>query len=121
MSIVQGERDPNSGDVDRLIDGELPTESDAPDDNFFFNEGSDGGRLVIDLGKPIQIKEINTYSWHPNTRGPQFYKLYASDAAVADFNARPRASIPKKPDGNSSPRSTRGRERRMDLSRTTTI
>src|SRR5438105_1479727 len=77
VSIVEGERDPNSGDVERLIDGQLPTDADAPDDSFFFNEGSDGGRFLIDLRKPIQIKEINTYSWHPNTRGPQVYKLYA--------------------------------------------
>jgi hypothetical protein len=89
FSIVDGEVDPASGGLSRLNDGKLPDEEDQPDDNFFFNAGTPGGRLQADLGSVISIKQINTYSWHPNTRGPQVYKLYGSDGASADFNSAP--------------------------------
>jgi hypothetical protein len=91
FSIIDGERDPNGGDLDKLNDGKLPSEEDQPDENFFFNAGTEGGRIGVDLGKAIAIKQVNTYSWHPNTRGPQVYKFYASDGAAADFKADPKA------------------------------
>ena len=37
----------------------------------------------------IEIAQVNTYSWHPNTRGAQVYNLYASDGAEPQFNAAP--------------------------------
>src|SRR5581483_7157752 len=79
FSIVDGERDEAGAEVGVVNDGKLPNDEDQPDANFFFNAGTEGGRLVADLGDVITIKEVNTYSWHPNTRGPQVYKLYASD------------------------------------------
>jgi hypothetical protein len=91
FSIVDGERDPNGGDLDKLNDGKLPTEEDQPDENFFFNAGTEGGRIGIDLGKAIAVKQVNTYSWHPNTRGPQVYKLYAADGSAADFKTEPKS------------------------------
>jgi len=89
FTIVQGEIDPNSGGLDTLHDGQLPTEADQPSANFFFDVGENGGRLLVDLGRTIAIKEINTYSWHPGTRGPQVYRLYASDGRASDFDPRP--------------------------------
>jgi hypothetical protein len=89
FSIVEGERDENGGDVDKLNDGKLPSEEDAPTENFFFNAGTEGGKLGVDLGSVIEIKQVNTYSWHPNTRGPQVYKLYASDGKAEGFKAKP--------------------------------
>jgi len=47
----------------------------------------------MDLGNAIEIVQVNTYSWHPNTRGPQVYKLWASDGTDAKFNAEPKGSI----------------------------
>jgi 3-keto-disaccharide hydrolase/Peptidase of plants and bacteria len=96
FAIVDGERDENGGDLDKLNDGKTPTEEDEPAENFFFNAGTPGGRLLVDLGKVIEVRQINTYSWHPNTRGPQVYKLYASDGLVADFNAKPKETDPEK-------------------------
>ncbi|HWD92604.1 MAG TPA: basic secretory protein-like protein [Verrucomicrobiae bacterium] len=93
FSVVAGEMDPASGGLSKLNDGKLPTEEDQPDENFFFNEGSPGGRLVADLGSAISIKQINTYSWHPSTRGPQIYKLYGSDGTDKDFNAAPTNGV----------------------------
>ena len=89
FSIVFGERDPNGGDVDKLHDGRLPSEQDEPAENFFFNAGTEGGRLLLDLGGVSDVKQVNTYSWHPDTRGPQVYKLYAADGRAEGFNARP--------------------------------
>ncbi len=90
FTILDGERDDNGGDLDKLHDGKLPTEEDEPAKNFFFNAGTEGGRLRVDLGKLIEIKQVNTYSWHPNTRGPQVYKLYAADGKAEAFNGQPR-------------------------------
>jgi hypothetical protein len=89
-TIVDGVKDDNGGDVDKLNDGGLPSEEDQPTENFFFNAGTEGGRLAVDLGSAINIKQVNTYSWHPDTRGPQVYKLYASDGADKDFSAAPK-------------------------------
>ena len=77
-------------DLDVLHDGKVPTEEDQPDKNFFFAQDEDGGRLAIDLGKPIEVKQVNTYSWHPGTRGPQVYKLYAADGTATGFDPQPK-------------------------------
>lgn len=90
FSVVDGEIDDNSGEPGKLHDGKLPTEEDEPEENFFFDVGTEGGRLLVDLGSPIDIRQVNTYSWHPNTRGPQVYKLYASDGSAPDFILRPK-------------------------------
>src|SRR5437899_6801566 len=95
FTIIDGERDENGGDVEKLNDGKTPTEEDQPEENFFFNAGTPGGRLLVDLGKVIEVRQVNTYSWHPNTRGPQVYKLYASDGSVADFNPKPKGDLEK--------------------------
>src|SRR5438270_4145256 len=97
FTIVEGERDENGGELDVLHDGRLPTEEDEPAANFFFNAGTEGGRLLVDLKEAIDIKQINTYSWHPNTRGPQVYSLYAAEGKEDGFNAKPaKGSEPEK-------------------------
>ncbi len=90
FTIVDGRRDRNGGNLDKLSDGKIPFEEDQPAENFFFNAGTDGGRLLIDLDHVIDIKQVNTYSWHPNTRGPQVYKLYVSDGKADGFNLQPK-------------------------------
>ena len=91
FAIVDGERDDNGGDTSKLNDGKLPSEEDEPAENFFFNAGTEGGRVSVSFEKAITIKQIDTYSWHPNTRGPQVYKVYGSDGAGAKFNAKPKS------------------------------
>ena len=44
-------------------------------------------------GSVIEIAHVNTYSWHPNTRGPQVYRLYASDGVAPNFNPAPKAKV----------------------------
>ena len=93
LTLVDGEIDSNGADLTALTDGILPTEEDEPGANFFFNAGTDGGRLRLDLGAILELAQVNTYSWHPNTRGPQLYKLYASDGADPKFNGEPKRPV----------------------------
>jgi hypothetical protein len=92
FTIVDGRRDRNGGNVDKLHDGKVPTDEDQPGENFFFAAGTGGGRLLVDLGAAIEIKQVNTYSWHPNTRGPQLYKLYAGSGGEG-FNQKPANGV----------------------------
>lgn len=91
--LVVGEVDPNSADFSALTDGLLPTNEDQPAANLFFNVGGSGGRFRMDLGSVIEVAQINSYSWHPDTRGPQVYLVYASDGADPTFNAEPKGTI----------------------------
>jgi hypothetical protein len=90
FTLIDGASDENGGGISQLNNGQLPAEVDQPDKNFFFAAGTDGGRIGVDLGHAIDIKQVNSYSWHPGTRGPQVYKLYASDGSAAGFKAAPR-------------------------------
>lgn len=92
LKLVVGELDPNGADFSALTDGALPSHEDQPAANLFFNAGGSGGRFRMDLGSVIEVAQINTYSWHPNTRGPQVYLLYASDGADPKFNAEPNGN-----------------------------
>ena len=93
MTLVAGESDGNGADLAALTDGLVPKEEDEPAANFFFDAGTLGGRFRMDLGSVIGIDQVNTYSWHPNTRGPQVYKLYASDGTGTGFNAAPKEGV----------------------------
>lgn len=90
FTLIDGGRDQNGGDLDVLNDGQVPGNSDDPASNFFFDTDTDTGRIGVDLGSIIDIGQINTYSWHTNTRGPQVYKLYASDGSAKEFDAAPK-------------------------------
>jgi len=90
FTIVDGQRDRNGGNLDKLRDGKIPTEDDQPAENFFFNAGTDGGRILVDLGSMIAVKQVNTHSWHSDTRGPQVYTLYGSDGDANGFNPQPK-------------------------------
>jgi len=93
LLLVEGEADGNGADLSALTDGALPTEEDQPTANFFWNAGTGGGRFEIDLGSVIEIAQVNTYSWHPNTRGPQVYRLWASDGTDPNFKPAPKTNI----------------------------
>ncbi len=88
FSIVDGNKDENGGELAVLHDGKTATEQDQPDANFFFD--AEGGRFAIDLGSVIELKQIDSYSWHPNERAPQVYTLYAADGTETGFKAEPK-------------------------------
>jgi hypothetical protein len=89
--VVDGAQDRDR--IASLNDGKLPAEEDAPEQNFFFIAGTDGGRLLVDLRNTTRLKQVNTYSWHPNSRGPQVYELYASDGQSTKFKAQPSRGV----------------------------
>jgi hypothetical protein len=90
FSLADGQRDESGAQIGALSDGKLPTDVDQPESNFFFTQSADGGRIELDLGSAIDVKQINTYSWHADTRAPQVYNLYGSDGSATDFNAKPK-------------------------------
>jgi hypothetical protein len=90
VAIVDGDKDDAGADADQLIKGDLPDNEDKPESNFFFGAGTDGGRVVFDLGSVMPVSQVNTYSWHKDTRGPQVYKLYAADGKAANFDPKPK-------------------------------
>src|SRR5262249_10275723 len=91
LTLVVGKQDPNGAGLSALTDGLLPVHEDQPHANFFFDANTDGGRFLIDLGSLIDVAQVNSYSWHPGSRGPQVYNLFASDGADPNFNAAPDA------------------------------
>lgn len=93
LTLVDGQLDSNGANLSALVDGMLPTSEDEPGANVFFNARSFGGRFRIDLGSAIEIAQINSYSWHPSARGPQLYKLYASDGSEAGLDLAPKRGV----------------------------
>ena len=93
FTLVDGTQDRNGASLDALHDGKLPSEQDDPSANFFFDAGTDGGRIAIDLGAAINVKQVNTYSWHTDSRAPQVYTLYAADGTDKAFDAKPGKDV----------------------------
>src|SRR5688572_12058178 len=88
LTLIDGELDAGGADLSALTDGRLPSDEDEPAANVYFRAGSSGGRFRMDFTTPIDIVRVNTYSWHPNTRGPQLYKLYAADGSDAKLDRK---------------------------------
>ena len=93
LTLIDGELDAGGADLSALTDGRLPADEDEPAANVYFRAGSSGGRFRMDFTTPIEIVRVNTYSWHPNTRGPQLYKLYAADGSEPKFDANPKRGV----------------------------
>jgi hypothetical protein len=91
--MVDGEMDQNGATLAALTDGLLPADEDEPGANFFFDAGTSGGSFRFDLGQVMTVTAINSYSWHPNTRGPQVYAVYGSDGSAAAFNPAPKGGV----------------------------
>ncbi len=93
LLMLDGEADGNGGDLGALTDGLLPKYEDDPSANFFLTAGTTSGRFRMDLGSAIEIGAVNSYSWHPQSRGPQVYALYGSDGISANFNPAPKGNV----------------------------
>jgi hypothetical protein len=94
--VIDGTGDRNGAGLAALHDGRVPTGDDEPRANFFFSAGSDGGRILVDLGKVMSIERISTYSRHNADRGPQVYTVFGADGEAVGFDAEPKRE--KKPD-----------------------
>jgi hypothetical protein len=56
-----------------------------------FNPGTLQGRIKSDLGKIVEIDQINTYAWYKDShRWAQVYKVYGSDGEGKSFNPEPK-------------------------------
>lgn len=93
LTLIDGDLDQGAAELSALTDGRLPSDEDEPGANVFFRAGSSGGRFRMDFSTTIDIAQVNTYSWHPNSRGPQLYKLYAADGSDPKFNPDPKRGI----------------------------
>src|SRR5262249_12718203 len=91
LTLIVGRKDGDSAELNALTDGFFPGGADEPDANFFFASATDGGRIRIDLESITAIAQVNTYSWHADTRGPQIYNLFAADGSDPKFNPAPDA------------------------------
>jgi hypothetical protein len=89
LDLIAGRIDANSPGLAAITDGRLPADWDEPQSNLFFAAGTWGGRFRIDLGGVIPIAQINSYSWHPDSRAAQLYKVYGSDGTDPKFDAAP--------------------------------
>ena len=96
LTFVDAEPDGNGAPINALNDGVLPDAEDQPRRNFFLASGSGGGRLRFDFGSVMEITQVNSYSWHSDSRGPQLYRIWASDGADPNFNAEPKGNVDPK-------------------------
>jgi hypothetical protein len=93
VEVIAGTVDRNSAPIAALTDGRVPGNEDEPEANLFFRGDSWGGRIRFDLGSIVDVAAVNTYSWHPDTRAPQVYRLYASDGTDPNFNPAPGVKV----------------------------
>jgi len=93
LTLIDGDLDQGSAGLAALVDGRLPSDEDEPGSNVYFRAGTSGGRFRMDFTTPIDIAHVNTYSWHPNSRGPQLYKLYAANGSDKNFNPDPKRGV----------------------------
>jgi len=93
LTLIDGDLDGGSAELAALTDGRLPRDEDEPGSNVYFRAGSSGGRFRMDFGSAIDIAQVNSYSWHPNSRGPQLYKLYAADGSDPKLNLDPKRGV----------------------------
>jgi hypothetical protein len=93
LTLIDGDLDQGSGTLATLVDGRVPEDEDEPGGNVFFRAGSTGGRFRMDFTTSIDIARINSYSWHPNSRGPQLYKVYGADGSEANLNLDPKRGV----------------------------
>ena len=92
IRVVQGKLAADSGPIEFLLDGRGQSNSDAPGESVFF-ANNQKGRILLDLGSAITVREINTYSWHKyemvppghprrNSRTIQRYVLYGYEGEM---------------------------------------
>lgn len=110
VSVTGDQFEPSGAEGSVLVNGILPNDSlDLSEAALLSNANSNGGHLVIDLGRVQPIAAVASYSWHEwdvdqGSRGPQVYALYGSAAEspdptdlsgwmrIADVDTRPNAT-----------------------------
>lgn len=91
-SVLRGTASANGGALQALADGKVPSSDDSPSENFFFDNNTQQGLLLVDLGSVQELSEIAVYSWHPAERAAQVYNLYASESLPDKFQSKNAAN-----------------------------
>jgi hypothetical protein len=92
VSMAGNQFEPAGADGSVLVNGRLPDDSlDLSEEALLSNANSNGGNMVIDLGRVQPVAAVASYSWHEwnvdqGSRGPQVYTLYGSSAENPDPN-----------------------------------
>lgn len=89
--VVGGTADRAAGSLTVLNDGFIPRGEDDPSRNFFFAQGSNGGLVLVDLGKSIEVASVASYSWHYSTRAAQRFALYGTNVEKPELPKWPEA------------------------------
>jgi hypothetical protein len=91
FSLVDGRKADFGGSLRIFNDGLAPRHDHDEPLMLTFAPGTMEGRIKADLGKPVEIEQINTYSWfRDSNRWAQVYRVYASDGSAATFDAQPK-------------------------------
>ncbi len=91
--VADGRLHGQSGGPQVLVDGKLPKTNDTPPENLFFIAKSIEGRFLFDLTRPINIKQINSYTWHAHERSAQIFRLYGASGQEPNFDPSPKFGI----------------------------
>ena len=93
VRLVGNQFEPAGADGSVLVNGVVPSDSlDLTEEALLSNGNSDGGNVVIDLGRVQPIAAVASYSWHEwdvdqGSRGPQVYTLYGRHGASGCFQS----------------------------------
>jgi hypothetical protein len=69
-------------DLPRMNDGKSAANGDDPAHSTWFDTKGNS-RVLVDLGRKVDLARINVFSWHSGALSPQRYILWASDAESA--------------------------------------
>lgn len=89
FDVLAGSPNPASGAIAVLTDGGAQTNFDSVPESFFATDNSTNIRIQVKLQTIHEIGQINTFSWHRNSRSRQQYRVYV---ALAPTNAAPNFS-----------------------------
>lgn len=74
------------GPISNLTNGPAQTNQDSVAESFFaignVANGTEKIRVQIDLEVPHLLTQINTYSWHANSRAAQAYRVYGAKSPI---------------------------------------
>jgi len=76
-----------------LVDGGGAARADDPNNSFSLFHHWLYGRIKMDLGRTVDIAQINSYSWHTSARAPQVYRVFGSDGTASGFNPSPLRGV----------------------------
>lgn len=91
FSIVDGNKADSAGGPSTLNDGLGPLHARDESLMFTFAPNTLESRLKADLGKVIEVSQINTFAWYKDSnRWAQVYRVYGSDGSQSGFDPEPK-------------------------------